>query len=214
MRRLLRILSAVSLLLCVATAMLWVRSIGAGDQITRVTPAGELRLGSARGLLCVAWGNRYQGRPGKRGWSYGSLQKPQPYDWPYPPGLEHGIDSDSLDVMWGGAGGVAWHAVVLPDWLLCLLLLLLPARPGFRAFVRWRRERLRGRENCCPSCGYNLTANTSGVCQECGRSINSSVSKRPMRTPWLIWAASLIAVGALVYTIINLWWPWVNTVRE
>ena len=32
----------------------------------------------------------------------------------------------------------------------------------------------KGDSGCCPTCGYDLTANTSGVCPECGRKIEAS----------------------------------------
>ena len=35
------------------------------------------------------------------------------------------------------------------------------------AWVRHQRRR----HGLCPACGYNLTANVSGVCPECGRAI-------------------------------------------
>ena len=36
-----------------------------------------------------------------------------------------------------------------------------------------RRETLRRIPHLCPACAYNLTANTSGVCPECGRAIET-----------------------------------------
>jgi hypothetical protein len=145
-RRLLTVLSVLSLTLCVATVVLWVRSFRVGDELARTHSLSEVRFGSLRGLLCVAWGQRYQGTPGRSGWRYEPLYNPEAYDLPYPSGLEHAIGGDELGLLWGGAGGIAWHVVVCPDWLLCLLLLLLPARPWFRAYCRWRAERSQRRD--------------------------------------------------------------------
>ena len=40
--------------------------------------------------------------------------------------------------------------------------------------LRWRSRRVKARQNLCPTCSYNLTGNTSGVCPECGRAVKSS----------------------------------------
>lgn len=53
--------------------------------------------------------------------------------------------------LWPGLAGVA-----VPTWVL----------------ARLRRERVPA--NCCTSCGYNLTANTSGVCPECGTRVTQN----------------------------------------
>jgi len=57
--------------------------------------------------------------------------------------------------------------VLLPHWLLAGLTAILPILFGIRL---WRR---RARKDRCPACGYNLTANTSGTCPECGAPVPS-----------------------------------------
>ena len=52
----------------------------------------------------------------------------------------------------------------LPDWLLATALAVLPICWIATTSIGWRRSR----RNRCRTCGYNLTANTSGVCPECG----------------------------------------------
>ena len=37
--------------------------------------------------------------------------------------------------------------------------------------LRWRRRKLRRENHQCVHCGYDLTANTTGICPECGRPI-------------------------------------------
>ncbi|MCP4590956.1 MAG: hydrogenase maturation nickel metallochaperone HypA [bacterium] len=60
-----------------------------------------------------------------------------------------------------------WRAA-LPLWMVALTM----AVPT--AFLWWRDRRWPpGR---CQFCGYDLTANTSGVCPECGSAINESDS--------------------------------------
>lgn len=52
--------------------------------------------------------------------------------------------------------------VYIPWWELCTLAALLAA------VVIWFALPRRAPRGCCRSCGYNLTANVSGVCPECG----------------------------------------------
>jgi hypothetical protein len=55
--------------------------------------------------------------------------------------------------------------VKVPWWPLALLAAAPPALAALRASTR-RRRRKSGR---CPACGYDLTANVSGLCPECGQ---------------------------------------------
>jgi hypothetical protein len=64
-----------------------------------------------------------------------------------------------------GDGRMVRRAVYLPHWLAAAALLAAPAA-RLTPLLRARRRRRAGR---CPACGYDLTANTSGVCPECGR---------------------------------------------
>jgi hypothetical protein len=54
-------------------------------------------------------------------------------------------------------------------WLAALVRGVLRARKGVQLLRRHRRLR----RGCCPACGYDLTANTSGVCPECGKAVPS-----------------------------------------
>jgi hypothetical protein len=42
-------------------------------------------------------------------------------------------------------------------------------------FVLWPQFRWRSKPGHCPTCHYNLTGNTSGICPECGTPITSSM---------------------------------------
>ena len=74
-------------------------------------------------------------------------------------------------------GDVKWQAVVrqtcvMPYWFLALLTAFLLGCMGWRLsrqiWNKWRYP-----PNHCRTCGYNLTGNISGVCPECGTSIES-----------------------------------------
>jgi hypothetical protein len=64
-------------------------------------------------------------------------------------------------------GPVAFDAYIGPLWPFPAALSLGPLfLLGFAI-----RGRLRSANNCCLSCGYDLTGNISGVCPECGEKI-------------------------------------------
>ena len=188
-RHLLNLLTALSLLLCVAVVALWVRSYFAADRFAvmplAVRPdgfrAGVYTAYTWRGVLSVGAirhdfdpattpAQLYQmhlrsflARRAEGGWVWRS-QAPETFPETAGKPLSR----------WGFVGwgfnrsedpghwgtGVGWST---PSWFLLLLCSLLP---GLRLMSALRR-RLRGRTGRCPSCGYDLRA-TPGRCPECG----------------------------------------------
>ena len=71
------------------------------------------------------------------------------------------------DGPWGDGG----QLMVFPAWILLVATLILPVV----GIVRWRRRARRRGRSLCIECGYNLTANTSGVCPECGTPTTAGV---------------------------------------
>ncbi|HUO07335.1 MAG TPA: hypothetical protein VM008_03345 [Phycisphaerae bacterium] len=82
------------------------------------------------------------------------------------------------------------------------------------AVIYWLPRRLRWQramKGLCPSCGYNLTGNTTGICSECGQIIHSATGQPPRtpflateRQPWWVWAsvgAAMIAAAIVRNTI-------------
>lgn len=59
------------------------------------------------------------------------------------------------------------HSSAIPLPAAVVLLAIFPLRAGWRLSIRHRR-RNRG---LCTSCGYDLTGNVSGVCPECGAAV-------------------------------------------
>ena len=66
------------------------------------------------------------------------------------------------------ADGVKATYILLPHYLFILLAAISPTVWLFK----WNKRRKLG-PNACPSCGYDLTGNVSGVCPECGKSIGT-----------------------------------------
>jgi hypothetical protein len=165
MRRLARhaftALSALSLLLCMAVFVLWVRSYSISDAAGRVGQAKVICINSLAGSLHlgVTLADPENEEPG-----------PRPYYF-----YNRSPSSGSLGVMSGGKAvrfggrmninpGYGW--IVAPHWLLVLATL-----PGAAWSVRrmWRSILAKIRRNYghCPACGYDVRA-TPDRCPECG----------------------------------------------
>jgi 4-amino-4-deoxy-L-arabinose transferase-like glycosyltransferase len=184
-RLLLNVLTALSLLLCAATAALWARSYFVSDALFRqfftepddtaawtqdVVHVGRGGIGFARVVQTVDW------YPND---AYGEAMRRRVF----PPVAPHRVaspTSPSFDVpprdptlgfrldwyrLKRGNKQVGLFEWILPLW--CPFLLFL-AGPTLRAW-RWRRERtLRRRVGFCRGCGYDLRA-TPDRCPECGQ---------------------------------------------
>jgi hypothetical protein len=163
LRRLFTTLSALSLLLCVAVVVLWVRS-------WRVATAFGWDGGAAAGgtyrdyyvvsreghLSCIAL--RVTGSDGRRSRFFLDEFKSAP-----------GEEGES-DVQLAGFGykreesaEFGYRRVIVPYWALTATFAGYPLLVLGRRFRRRRRRAL----GLCPTCGYDLRA-TPGRCPECG----------------------------------------------
>ena len=169
-RRLLNFLSALSLLLCVAVALLWVRSFKSSELISWVRrDATGSRLAAtscmaSRGGVAVSL-ERWEADQSKRAGACG-------------PGLHHESDvayeldvnplgfgagrTDDTNLGPAGVGSADW--VVVPLWTLAAAL---ASPPALSCAAALRRRRL-NRAGHCPACGYDLRA-TPDRCPECGK---------------------------------------------
>jgi len=178
MRRLFRVLSssaaAVSLVLCVATAVVWARSYLPED-VRAGAVDGRIVVLFTRGEWTVEADARYFAKTpefrragkyvGLRGllddlYAGGGL-----FPWAYTRvssarglGFVCVAETGARDPRWQYCG----FAVHL-GWLLAVVAVL----PAWRAASALRANR-RAARNLCPFCGYALTGNVSGVCPECG----------------------------------------------
>jgi hypothetical protein len=190
-RRLFTILSALSLMLYLATVGLWVRSHWVADHATlghyvrQVQGYREtiLRITSSNGVVMVAWERLHATglRPGTGLIESWERNHPNRWVWerkvfqghvrqlppPTPSWLSrcgfwiHGSASQT-------PGRSEWSdcSTAVPFWLLAGTCLVLPALYGSRL---WRQHR-RYRFGLCPSCGYDLRASRER-CPECGTPI-------------------------------------------
>ncbi|HEY8747028.1 MAG TPA: hypothetical protein VIM11_03570 [Tepidisphaeraceae bacterium] len=165
-RRLFTFASAVLLLLCAATVILWFLSQTMGYLLCRGNADGGLQISVADGELSVfqAAGevapNNYPflNTGGRweltRFWAEGRLPS-------RPDGIieRFGFKYRARHLLWS-----RFRQLVVPLWLLVGAFGVPPIllfRKRYLASSRWASAR-------CPTCSYNLTANTSGVCPECG----------------------------------------------
>ena len=171
-RRLRAILALLSLLLCLVSARLWVRS-------HRVTEDYWYSGGASWAVgLCPHRGEFvfYHVRSGPYSLSPGlsrAERRSRPFDLDFL--KANGYALSALDVggfgyvtAAGAAPGFRQRYYYLPAWALCLVTGIAPA-----AWAVGRvRRRLRSRRGLCPACGYDLRA-AEGRCPECGQAASN-----------------------------------------
>ena len=157
------ILSALSLLLCVAVVVVWVRSYWVEDYVSYGRRGiGTWAAWSRSGRICF-WSDRYEasvaaaGVVSRRpvGWNVSATPVGIAERWP-----------DGSDGMLGFAyetGGLYTQAAV-SWWALAVTSGSAAAALGISGARRTRRRRGLGR---CAACGYDLRA-TPDQCPECG----------------------------------------------
>jgi hypothetical protein len=162
-RRLLNFLTLLSLLLCVASALMSVRSLFRLDGVSLFRQQTYWRVTSADGILCVArltadaphWSNGTQITKG------GELRSPQYSFGPEPRQIAgFTLNSDSARA---GTTNLTLAVCAVPWWFIVVVTAAVPATGLWRR----RRRRVRREAGLCPRCGYDLRA-TPGRCPECG----------------------------------------------
>jgi hypothetical protein len=166
----------LSLVLFVATVVLWVRSYRFTERVYWQCDGGSRSVRSARGylvvdLLLADWSDHADLFHGPR---YERDEVRPPFNWL----LMLGGSSGDRDTFWV-RGGFAWYEKrnrargtlaamgVAPFWSIAAITAALPV--GWTA-MKWR-SRVRRRRRCnagvCAACGYDLRA-TPERCPECG----------------------------------------------
>ena len=170
-RSLLNVLTALSLLLCVAAGGLWRRSENVREEYRYARPSWAVGLDSHRGsfVFYQLSGGPYSMAPG-----FSRADRTQDRTPPFDAGVLQRNGYAAAVYAWGGFGfvdatgaaaGFRQRYLTLPAWAICAATVILPARAALRgAGVRRRLRRARG---LCPGCGYDLRA-TPDRCPECG----------------------------------------------
>ena len=159
-RRLLNVLTSLALLLCVAVVALWVMSFRHADAIKYSDGQTSWVVASGRaGLLAWAYGDGMsKDWPGWHRWR-GEPDTVLGTAWPPPGRLGFALQF----FRWKADSPSLRGSVLCPHWFAATPLALFVGR-------RLRRVRsTRVPPGTCPTCGYNLTGNVSGVCPECGK---------------------------------------------
>jgi hypothetical protein len=171
-RRLFTLAALLSLALCLATAVLWVRSYITGDMIEGPLTGGsdEIEMHSWDGQIVVM---RWIGDGGSTSWHSATPlhEERARYDndslfyssGPPPPAWVPAYTRVQVLVSQDGRRHRHRDAVVVRDWALATLFALAPALWG----RRYLSARHRRRSGACRSCGYDLRA-SPGRCPECG----------------------------------------------
>ena len=170
-RRLLNLLTALSLLLCVAACVLWGRSYRVGSVFGyHAEPAPG---GWDRNFYCASYSGRL---------SFVALSQKVKTDYERDGFFARDDRDTAVRPIPGFAGfgrftiqgrGMGWTEVRLPHAAAVLVTAMTPA------FVLGRslRRRRRREGNLCRQCGYDLTGNVSGVCPECGSDARAGMAE-------------------------------------
>jgi hypothetical protein len=177
-RKLFTFFSALSLLVCVAVCVLWVRSHFVGERLVweRDRPgSGEFRGAAVRSSAGGLELSHYSASPTdaagsasmrlaveRQPFRYEANTSPS-YPWLGSPRPSTFGFQSSRDT------GLPGRRFVVPYWFLTLAVSSPAALQLASALLRRRRSRRRAAQGLCLSCGYNLRG-TPDRCPECGNS--------------------------------------------
>lgn len=164
-------LTVVSLLLLVAPMLLWMDSLNTSRTVGWGTPSTRFVYQHFLGQIEL----RYVTNDNS--------------DWPrgffaFSESTEGGdIDLGTYDWFSFGFGGAwnhpsksvpgySWSKIGFPYPLITFLSAILPTI----WLIKWNKRRKLG-PNACPSCGYDLTGNESGICPECGHASETEATQ-------------------------------------
>jgi hypothetical protein len=145
----------ISLLFCVSTLELWVRSYWVQDRIIW-QKSDHIFVASSQGRLwAFCWISKPTGAAIPALLQRETMQ-PQVLNVSRQPWVIHYLHVPAFTVRTGAADiARALFDVTISHWLVALAAVLLPTRWIVLYRGRWRHE-TRLRAGCCPTCGYDL----------------------------------------------------------
>ena len=163
-RRLFNLVALLSLLPFLAVAALWVRSHSFSDLVAWEPGRDVYSLWAERGEVCFRQIRHTHGALEE--WRHEAVALTPGWARYVPPYA----DTRRAGGFWWETGlapgrGQPYFALVVPYWAVAAVSL---APAAWAAHRRLRRRRRR-RSGHCRACGYDLKANVSGVCPECGQ---------------------------------------------
>jgi hypothetical protein len=173
-------LAGVSLLLCIATVVMWVRSYWREDSwCNYLPPVGKnslvraVSVGSSDGMV-IAYSTQIEFRYSQYGWEAGhTTTEPSDLSRPLNNLVRRGGYSYHFGIYYHGFSqkpgrydGSEFTQVIFPFWMPTTILVILPLIE-LRHVLRWRKWRYRRLHGMCLTCGYDLRA-TPDRCPECG----------------------------------------------
>ncbi len=176
-RKLLNLAAALSLLFCIASVVMWVRSYWRHDMRVEEHGWQTNSIASVRGTIRFfrLWTPRqyapaerpprWHSRAASRSDAIDAWYQSRSSQW-HAAGFEV-IEGDYREgAFFAGEPPYPYRVIVIPHWSLALLTALAPARQ----LNALRISRRRRRRALCPACGYDLRA-TPGRCPECGTAV-------------------------------------------
>jgi hypothetical protein len=158
------IFSALLLLLCVAMAVLWVRSYWVQIMWSyRGESGGTYFVRSNDGCIEVMDTKGITALPRTGFHEFPADDSSNVFRWAY-----LGFDVHLQDPT--TATGLLWFDI--PDWFICSVTAVLP----YLWYRSYRRRRVAGRKGLCPKCGYDLRA-SKDRCPECGTVVTDQEEK-------------------------------------
>jgi hypothetical protein len=186
-RRFFTLLSALSLVICIATCTLWVRSARICDTLWFNSSAGNSYALKTKRHGVVLFSTLHA-REGMVNGNYAVFKTDFPEGWhlssfqyhPPPKGFVAYTYEQKNEVEFAGFG---WNRQQLPPTTATRLAIpfwfvaAISAMPCLARVVAWIRTGRRHVAGCCPACGYDLRV-TPERCPECGMASKQGASEK------------------------------------
>jgi hypothetical protein len=181
-RRLFTITSALSLLLCEATLVVWVRSYWREELFQRSGGSGYYTATVSNGRVGLVWDSEPYGEYGND-WQHATFSPTESLGVPQPDSSSFQGEPTPFYRVYFDRLGFTFvthqfpithrldHTLNFPLWFSTGMFSL----PVIAWTIKQSRRRARGSSGCCASCGYDLHA-SKHRCPECGRLISTKAT--------------------------------------